>query len=358
MPDAQRGALLVIDVQQALCSGRHATFQADRVIERINEAARKARAAGAPVVVIQHESADAPFVHGSAGWQVAEGLEASPTDLFVRKTATDSFHRSGLHELLQSHGVMQLAICGMQSDFCVDTTTRRALALGYPVQLLADAHTTMDNGVLTAAQITAHHTATLTNITSFGPRAVAVPAAKVRFDGTPWIRQAGPDEAAAVAAVLAAAAAGLRRKGQGLWGGSEVSEDAVREEVRAGRYHLAFDADGPIGVFRLDPRDGLFWPEIGDGASLFLHKLAVHPRRQGQQLAQALLAYACDVARQRGHRFLRLDCMGGRPKLRAIYQDFGFEAGGDVTLGGHVFHRFVVDLSRSGRTTAPTNPQP
>jgi nicotinamidase-related amidase len=61
----------------------------------------------------------------------------------------------------------------------VDTTTRRALALGYPVQLVSDGHTTMDSAVLSAAQIIAHHNETLANITSFGPRAVAVPAAEV-----------------------------------------------------------------------------------------------------------------------------------------------------------------------------------
>jgi hypothetical protein len=61
----------------------------------------------------------------------------------------------------------------------VDTTTRRALALGYPVTLVSDAHTTLDNGTLTAAQISAHHNETLANIASFGPRAVAVPAAEV-----------------------------------------------------------------------------------------------------------------------------------------------------------------------------------
>ncbi|HSN67823.1 MAG TPA: cysteine hydrolase, partial [Thermoanaerobaculia bacterium] len=62
------------------------------------------------------------------------------------------------------------------------TTTRRALALGYPVTLVADGHTTIDNGVLKAAQITAHHNETLSNITSFGPRATAVPASEVRWE--------------------------------------------------------------------------------------------------------------------------------------------------------------------------------
>jgi nicotinamidase-related amidase len=175
-------ALLVIDVQRALCEGESATFEPDRVIERINAVAARARAAGAPVVFVQHETADGDFRHGGEGWQLARGLEVRPDDVLVRKTATDSFHRTELAAVLERLGVTSLAVCGMQSDFCVDTTTRRALALGYPVQLIADGHTTFDNGVLPAALITRHHTATLTNITSFGVRAVAVTAAEVVFD--------------------------------------------------------------------------------------------------------------------------------------------------------------------------------
>jgi nicotinamidase-related amidase len=174
-------ALLIIDVQQALCSGEQEAFECPRVIERINEVSRKARQAGAPVVVIQHESPGSPLAHGTAGWQVADGVETHPTDIFLRKRATDSFHNTDLQTLLQARGVTRLVVCGLHSEFCVDTTTRRALAHGYPVTLVSDAHSTVDNGVLTAAQITAHHNHTLANISSFGPRATPVPARDVRF---------------------------------------------------------------------------------------------------------------------------------------------------------------------------------
>jgi nicotinamidase-related amidase len=176
-------ALLIIDVQQGLCSGERAAFDCEGVIRRINGVSRKARAAGSPVVVIQHESPEDPLRHGTPGWQVADGVELQPADIRLRKTATDSFHQTELHALLQERGVTQLAICGLHSEFCVDTTTRRALALGYPVLLVADAHSTVDNGVLTAAQISAHHNATLSNISSFGPRARLVTAADVSFVG-------------------------------------------------------------------------------------------------------------------------------------------------------------------------------
>ena len=175
-------ALLIIDVQQALCSGEYEAFEAKRVIDRINVVSAMARKAGAPVVVIQHESEGAPFEYATPGWKLAEGLQVVPTDTFVRKRATDSFHNTALQAVLQARGVTHLVICGLQSEFCVDTTTRRALALGYPVTLVSDGHSTMDNGVLSAAQISAHHNVTLANITSFGPRVRAVPASEVRFE--------------------------------------------------------------------------------------------------------------------------------------------------------------------------------
>ena len=48
------------------------------------------------------------------------------------------------------------------------------LALGYPVTLVADAHTSAGNAALTPQQVIQHHNATLTNISSFGPRVSAV----------------------------------------------------------------------------------------------------------------------------------------------------------------------------------------
>ena len=163
-------ALLVIDVQKALCVGSDAAFDSLRVIDRINLVSAKARHAGAPVILIQHESKGGSLERGTEGWLLADGLVVQDSDVRLAKTATDSFHKTELQALLQRLGVDRLIICGLQSEFCVDTTTRRALALGYPVTLVSDAHSTQDNGLLTAAQISAHHTVTLANIGSFGPR--------------------------------------------------------------------------------------------------------------------------------------------------------------------------------------------
>ena len=81
-----------------------------------------------------------------------------------------AFLRTDLQATLQAGAITDLIICGMHTEFCVDTTTRKALALGYPVILIEDAHTTEGNGYLTPRQVIQHHNATLTNISSFGPR--------------------------------------------------------------------------------------------------------------------------------------------------------------------------------------------
>ena len=175
-------AVLVIDVQRGLCEGEGASWDGDAVIARINEVTRKARAAGVPVFFIQHEEpAGGLLVHGTPAWELAKGLHAEAGDQYLRKTATDSFHRTELQARLAPYGATELVICGMHSEFCVDTTTRRALALGFPVQLVADGHTTADKPHLGAAQIIAHHNATLANISSFGPRARPVAAAALHF---------------------------------------------------------------------------------------------------------------------------------------------------------------------------------
>ena len=175
-------ALLIIDVQRVLTSGKYAAFESRRVIERINGVLRLARGAGVPAIVIQHEEQAGPLQHGTEWWQLDPELEALPSDIYVRKTAPDSFHKTELHNLLQARQIDELVICGFQSEFCVDSTTRGALARGYPVTLVADGHSTLDNGVLKAAQISAHHNATLANMESFGPRVRVMPAAEVQIN--------------------------------------------------------------------------------------------------------------------------------------------------------------------------------
>ncbi|MFM9488352.1 cysteine hydrolase family protein [Pseudomonas monachiensis] len=174
-------ALLIIDVQQALCSGEYECFEIGRVINTINDLSARARKAGVPVVLIQHEEAGSPLAHEAAGWQLADGLETMPKDHRVRKTTGDSFYQTNLQKLLPKEDFERLVICGLQTDYCVNATVRQALKLGYDVVLAGDAHSTVDNGNLTAEDIIAEHNKDLAHLTGSVARIDVVPAKDIHF---------------------------------------------------------------------------------------------------------------------------------------------------------------------------------
>jgi nicotinamidase-related amidase len=147
-------ALLVIDVQVGLIEGAEPVYQADPVLGRIAELIEKARAAGLPVVYAQVKDVGGV---GTPEWQIHPAVAPAANDLVIRKAWSDSFRETALHQELEARGITHLVVMGMKTDFCVDMTSRRAVALGYDVTLVSDGHTTTDNRVLTAAQTIAYH---------------------------------------------------------------------------------------------------------------------------------------------------------------------------------------------------------
>ncbi|MBU1361515.1 MAG: cysteine hydrolase [Gammaproteobacteria bacterium] len=174
-------AVLVIDVQQGLFEGKHAVFDSEQLLARINQVTAKARAAGAPVIFVQHQT-DVDFLRfQTPSWELASGLHVEASDLRIRKCTPDAFLGTELESLLDEHGIADLVICGVHTEFCVDTTARRAMALGYPVVLVQDGHSSEGNAHLTPSQVIWHHNTTLTHIHSFGPRVRLQTAADLQF---------------------------------------------------------------------------------------------------------------------------------------------------------------------------------
>lgn len=163
-----KSALLVIDVQRGPFEASPPPFEATEVLERINALAVQARAANAPVIFIQHERPGTIYEYGCDGWMLDRRLKVEPQDQRLRKTMPDSFVNTDLAALLARLGAERVVICGYASEFCVDTTARRAAALGFAVLLVSDAHTTDDKAHASAAQIRSHQNATLPAMVSLG----------------------------------------------------------------------------------------------------------------------------------------------------------------------------------------------
>ncbi|MDK2123849.1 cysteine hydrolase family protein [Parachitinimonas caeni] len=147
--------LLVIDMQNVWLNGDTRRHDKAGIIARINFAANQIRQKGGKVVFVRH--CDAEAVPGSEGWQIDADLVVAEGDTFIEKTACDSFADTLLKPVLTQQGTRNLYICGLATEFCVDTTLRAALSHGFDVIALADAHTTGDRPHLTAEQIIAHH---------------------------------------------------------------------------------------------------------------------------------------------------------------------------------------------------------
>ena len=174
-------ALIIIDVQHEFFEKPPTATNAALVIDRINGLSSRARESAIPVFFIQHHSSTGTLKRDSPGWRLTTPLVMAPSDRIVAKTTADSFLRTELMSELQRSGISKLVVCGYATEFCVDTSIRRAAALGYEVIIAADAHTTHDKPHASARQIVAHHNATLPEITSFGARISCLAAAEIPF---------------------------------------------------------------------------------------------------------------------------------------------------------------------------------
>lgn len=154
-------AVLVIDVQSGLFEPLPRPFEAG--------------------AVVQHEQHGTVLEFASDGWKLQPDLEIGAKDVFVRKTTPDSFQNTELQRILKDRDIASVAVCGYATEFCVDTTVRRAAALGFSVTLVGDAHTTHDKSQLPAIQIRNHHNLTLSNIKSFGPEIRVVTSDDIVF---------------------------------------------------------------------------------------------------------------------------------------------------------------------------------
>ncbi|APO73206.1 isochorismatase-like protein [Rhizobium etli 8C-3] len=161
--------LLLIDVQKAILKGLGSTERQplidkalDETVARLAEVLRKARAVNAPVFIVQHDGqASHRLAEGSDGWLLRDEIAPQDRDIVIHKRSCDSFFETGLQTCLKENGITRLVVGGCMTQFCIDTTARRAVSLGYDVTLMSDGHMTADMGDLGFQQIIAHHNAVL-----------------------------------------------------------------------------------------------------------------------------------------------------------------------------------------------------
>jgi GNAT superfamily N-acetyltransferase len=153
-------------------------------------------------------------------------------------------------------------------------------------------------------------------------------------------------DAPVIARVLREVATWLEDVGKPLWNPADFTAATILPEAEL--YRLALVGGDVVGVFKLETSDELFWPDIGQDDSLFLHKLAIARTHTGRGLAATLLRSALEEARERGKRWLRLDCEASNGKLRRIYEDFGFAFHSEWSAPPYSVARYEYDTDCAG----------
>jgi len=72
------------------------------------------------------------------------------------------------------------------------------------------------------------------------------------------VRQATLNDLLTVSDILDEAASWLKQRNMALWEKEEVSPEAIRQDVEAGLFYMAFVEDAPIGVVKFQLEDLMF----------------------------------------------------------------------------------------------------
>lgn len=154
-------ALILIDIQYfyfpegavELEAPEAAATNAQKILEYFREK-------NALVVHVRHEFEPGGDIH-----ELVKPIEGE--QVFSKKEV-NSFLGTGLNQYLQSHGIKNLVLAGMQTHMCLEGATRAAHDLGYQCTVIADAcatrNLTFNNRTVLAADV---HASTLASLKSY-----------------------------------------------------------------------------------------------------------------------------------------------------------------------------------------------
>lgn len=164
------------------------------------------------------------------------------------------------------------------------------------------------------------------------------------------VRQAQTPDTVVIQRMLEEAAQWVDALGVVMWDESELDPVRVARETAAGQFFVA-EVDGdPAGAVRFQLEDQLFWPDLAGNDSAFIHRLVVRRRYRGLGVSTALMKWAVSHARSMGKSYLRLDTDASRPKLRELYERFGFQFHSFRHVGPYYVARYEYPLTNRDST--------
>ena len=138
-------AVVMIDAQMEYVNGRLPLTGIEPALEVGAELLAAARAAGRPVVHVQHQGkGDGLFGPDGPFFAIAPQVAPLEGEAVVGKVVPNALADGVLDTRLNELGAANIIIAGFMTHLCVSTTARAALDLGYGCTVLAPACATRD----------------------------------------------------------------------------------------------------------------------------------------------------------------------------------------------------------------------
>ncbi|WP_136621925.1 MULTISPECIES: isochorismatase family protein [Mesorhizobium] len=157
---ADNAPLIVIDLQTGMFDGVHEPpiHDAPGIVERTRAVIDWARRGERRAAFIRHDGPEGdPLAPGEPGWPVWPALGQAADEPTFAKSVRDAFSNPAFGDWVAGQGAGAVVILGAQTDYCVAATVKGAMARGFGVTVVSDAHSTLDNASERAEQIIARH---------------------------------------------------------------------------------------------------------------------------------------------------------------------------------------------------------
>ena len=145
MLEGMTRALIVIDVQESFRQDpQWQAISNPAIADDVARLVDGVRASGDLVVWVLHAEAGSgdSFDPASGHVRLIEPLAARPGEPVLTKTSHNAFTTTSLQQILTQQGITDVAICGIRTEQCCETTARVASDLGYRVMFVTEATAT------------------------------------------------------------------------------------------------------------------------------------------------------------------------------------------------------------------------
>jgi ribosomal protein S18 acetylase RimI-like enzyme len=143
------------------------------------------------------------------------------------------------------------------------------------------------------------------------------------------IRIAKEEQLEEILTLLAKVVKDMNSKGFFQWGEDYPTKEMFDKHIADQGLRIMVDNNVIIGFVLITEEQDKEYADVDwldkEGKSIVIHRLAIKPEKQGKGLANRLMDYAENYAKENGFNSIRLDTYSDNKRARAFYENRGYK---------------------------------